>query len=261
MPRQRDMGLIWSGLDRKGEFAQCVPKPVIECLQRSWHLGCTKHRQSVGPDPGLIQRQLEWLKWHTRTDRNVHHAISIHITDEMQGDMPVCWRVLDRPKGPDPLMSMCEQLLLNSIIRPKRQKKALGSCGKWLAMHFGAELSTVPDCYAHAFIRSLVSSNGKRVDYGSCPFGGVMSLQRVIPFRAKGARFRHQAFGHSRDLLNSRIKLGHHFPCVQKKPRDHRPACFNDDEVARRFSVWRGFVLFQSFYTKCLTHIFMVLRI
>ena len=56
MPRQRDMGLIWSGLDRKGEFAQCVPKPVIECLQRSWHLGCTKHRQSVGPDPGLIQR-------------------------------------------------------------------------------------------------------------------------------------------------------------------------------------------------------------
>jgi hypothetical protein len=76
----------------------------------------------VGPEFGLVQHQFEWLEWDRYAGRNAGHLIGIHKADEMQGDMPVCWRIALASGGPAPLSGMCVNLPLNLIIRPKCQK-------------------------------------------------------------------------------------------------------------------------------------------
>jgi len=129
MARQRDMRHIGPLVQRKIKHAQRLAERLMQVLQGRRQLRSTQHGKALGPEPGLVEYQIEnqvkRLEWQRNSSGNRLHFFGCHITHEMQGDMPVCWRIAHTACGPQPLIGMGGQLHAYAVIRPKRQKKAL----------------------------------------------------------------------------------------------------------------------------------------
>ena len=101
-------------------------KPLVTRTQRLF--------LALWPDAGVREQLVAHAsQWTWPTGCNALHPIVTHITDEMQGDVPVGWPVPHTAGGPGPLTRMYDKLLPDPSIGPKRQKKALGSGDKRFA--------------------------------------------------------------------------------------------------------------------------------
>ncbi len=119
------MGPKWASLDWQTKPGHRFPKTLPQRMQRCWHLAGDQHGQSVGPEFGLIQPQLERLDGHVNMGSKVRNLVGRHLANVMQRDMPVGRQVPHTTGRPSPVLRMDTQLLSDSIVWPQRQKKSL----------------------------------------------------------------------------------------------------------------------------------------